>query len=290
MKLYQKILGVSIIFLLVSIVVLGLVSMHHNDLTYFAIAGLGLVPLSVIITIILMFSWKNALFRRIFLLSMPVLLVMSLIAEIIGNTQFIAYLFFLFFVYSVIVNLIIHFLRYDLNLIVVIFFLIIGLYMKRLHAPGGSAVMTLSMMLTATFLILIAIRAFKIKNNRYLSTVMFLCSIILALLFVAFVWKIQHFPGAGLLLAISTPIFIVTTLIILLTLPGSNFIEWTRQQKKILTRGLLIPWLFMVYILCSTTLIPPRNEFKPFFFLKSQENKVFFDMKDYRLENRNGLE
>ncbi|MBL7114066.1 MAG: hypothetical protein ISS19_19175 [Bacteroidales bacterium] len=290
MKLYQKILGVSIIFLLASILVLGLLSIFYSDITFFAIAGLGLVPLAVIITLVFMFSYKNTIIRRFLLLSMPILLIMSFIAEIIGNGQLVAYLFFLLFIYSVLVNLIIHFLRYDLNLIIVIFLLIIGLYLKRMHAPGGSLVMTFSMMLTATFLILIAIKAFKIKNNRYLSMVMFLCSIILALLFIAFVWKIQHFPGAGLLLAISTPVFIIATLIILLTLPGSNFIEWTREQKKILTRGLLIPWLFMVYILCTTTLIPPRDEFKPFFFLRSQEKEIFFDMEDYKIENRNGLE
>ena len=149
--------------------------------------------------------------------------------------------------------------------------------------------MTVSMMLISTFLILIAIKAFRIKDNRYLSRVMFLCSLILAFLFISFIWKIQHFPGAGLLLTVSNPIFIVATLIILLTLPGANFIEWTREQKKILTRGLLIPWLFLVYLLWTTALVPPRNEFKPFFFLRDQE-KIFFDMKDYRLENRNGLE
>jgi len=290
MKVYQKILGVSIIFLLLSIVVIGLLSMYKDSTTLLFIVSLGFVPLAVIITVIFMFSYKNAVFRRIFILCMPALITLSFISEIIGDRPILAYLFFMFFIYTVIVNLIKHFLRYDLNLITAIFFLIIGLYMKRLHTPGGSLVMTISIMLIATFLILIAIKAFRIKDNRYLSRIMFLCSIILAFLFISFVWKIQHWAGAGYLLAVSNPIFIVATLIILLTLPGSNFIEWTREQKKILTRGLLIPWLFMVYILCSTTLVPPQNEFKPFFFLKSQGNEVFFDMKDYRLENRNGLE
>ncbi|KPK85188.1 MAG: hypothetical protein AMS27_08020 [Bacteroides sp. SM23_62_1] len=290
MKLYQKIIGITIAFLLASTWVLTFLTIYYNNINLFIIASAGLFPVSLILTIIFMLTYKNHMLRNVFLIGMPFFLVLGFILEIIESYQIIVYLSFLFLVYLVAVNIILHFLRFDLNLIIVIFLLVIGLYMKSQHAAGAGIVMTISMMMTAAFLILIAVKAFKIKDNRYLSIIMFSCSVILALQFIAMVWKLQHWAGAGILLSISLPVFIIATLIILLTLPGSNFLEWTIEQKRILLRGLLIPWLFIIYILITTTLIPPHNEFKPFFFLRHQDKEVFFDMKDYQIENRNGLE
>jgi len=282
MKLYQKILGISILTFL---------TIYYRNEYFIIVALAGILPVSLILTVIFMRSYKNSALRKAFLIGMPIVLFMSFIFELIGTNQFIIlYLSYAILIYLVAVNLFLHIFRYDLNLVIVLFLLITGLYLKRMHAAGSSIIMTISLFLMAAFLILIALRSFKIKDNRFLSIVMFSCSIILAFQFIAMVWKIQHWPGAGLLLYISMPVFIIATLIILLTLPGSNFIEWTREQKKILLRGLLIPWLFIIYILGSTMLIPPYDEFKPFFFLRDQDKKVHFDMKDYEIENRNGLE
>jgi len=290
MKLYQKILGISIASLLTSIIILTFLTIYYRNEYFFIVALAGILPVSLILTVIFMRSYKNSALRKAFLIGMPIVLFMSFIFELIGTYVFIIYLSYAILIYLVAVNLFLHIFRYDLNLVIVLFLLITGLYLKRMHAAGSSIIMTISLFLMAAFLILIALRSFKIKDNRFLSIVMFSCSIILAFQFIAMVWKIQHWPGAGLLLYISMPVFIIATLIILLTLPGSNFIEWTREQKKILLRGLLIPWLFIIYILGSTMLIPPYDEFKPFFFLRDQDKKVHFDMKDYEIENRNGLE
>ena len=257
---------------------------------YLVLTIAGMLSVSLILTIIFMRSYKNSMLQKAFLLGMPVVLFICFLLDFIGVPHFFIIFCYSILLYIVIVNLFLHMFRYDLNLIIVIFLLIIGLYMKRMHMAGAGITMTFSMLLPTAFLILIALRSFKIKDNRYLASVMFSCSIILALQFITMTWKTMHWSGAGYLLFISLPVFIIATLIILLTLPGSNFIEWTREQKKILFRGLLIPWLFVIYILGTTLLIPPYNEFKPFFFLRDQDKEVFFNMKDYPLENRNGLE
>ncbi len=187
MKLYQKIIGITIAFLLASVLVLTFLTIYYNNINLFIIAAVGLVPVSLILTIILMLTYKNHMLRKVFLIGMLFFLALSFILEIIGTYQIIVYLSFLFLIYLVAVNIIIHFLRFDLNLIIVIFLLLIGLYMKSLHSAGSGIVMTISMMLIAAFLILIAFRAFKIKDNRYLSIVMFSCSVILALQFITMV-------------------------------------------------------------------------------------------------------
>jgi hypothetical protein len=204
--------------------------------------------------------------------------------------QLIIYLLFCLIGYAILVNLVLHFLRYDLNFIVVTFLLIVGLLLKRGHLAGGGLVISLSCLILCILSLTVAFRSFKIKDNRYLSILIFSCSLILAGLSASFMFKIQHWVGSGLLVGIFTPAFIIATLIILLTLPGSNFMEWTREQKKILLRGLLIPWFFFMYTLITTLLIHPQNQFKPFFFLDIKYSDVKFNMDDYEIEIKNGLE
>jgi hypothetical protein len=243
-----------------------------------------------ILTAILMSSYKNRMLRNIFLWGMPGFLIIYFIVYRLSFSEFLCIITLVFYVYTVLVNLVIYFLRNDLNLIVITFLLIIGLLLKHFHLPLSGAIVLLSILTSAVFTLIIAIRALRIKDNRYLSMVMFSCGLILAVAYVSFILKIQHWPGAGFMNMVVTPVFIISTLIVLLTLPGSNFIEWTKQQKKILIRGLLVPWLFVIYIVTTTLLIPPYDQFKPFFFFKASTQEAGFNMEDYPVENRNGLE
>lgn len=289
MRPYQKVLGISIIVLLTGIIISLLLKTLTNQSILFDVAAIMVAP-SGILTIIFMLSYKNRLLINILFWAMPVLLLLYFIAYIYVPIEIPIAILFLFLCYVILVNLVVHFFRYDMNLIVLTFVIILGLLFKRFHMAGAGMIMTLSILLSAVFMLIIAIRALRIKDNRYLSIVIFSCGLILAATSVSFVFKIQHWVGAGSFIMIMVPIFIIATLIILLTLPGSNFIEWTRQQKRILLRGILVPWLFFIYIIATTLLIPPYNQFKPFFFLKEDTTKVNFYMEDYEVENRNGLE
>jgi hypothetical protein len=290
MKPYQKILGILNAILLAGIIILVILVIHYENFKLAEIAFFILFPLLFIITIIFMFVFKNRILRKAFLWGMPLFLILLFISEIFMFPQIIVWLFLIFIVYFVLVNLVLHFLRYDLNFIVVTFLLIIGLLFKRGHLPLGGVIISLASLLLCILALVISFRSFKIKNNRYLSILTLSCSLILAGLSASFLLKIQHWAGAGLLIGIFTPLFIIATLIILLTLPGSNFIEWTREQKKILLRGLLIPWLFFMYTLITTSLIQPYNQFKPFFFMNKKSSEVKFRMVDYEIEKKNGLE
>jgi hypothetical protein len=290
MKLYQKILGLLNVALLTGVIIVFILTLFSQNYGLVEIGLIILFPLLLILTLVFMFSYKNRILRKVFLISMPVLLMLFFISELLNIHSLITYLCFFLLGYVVLVNLLLHFLRYDLNFIVVTFLLIIGLLFKRFHWPLGGFIICISALILCVLSLIISFRAFKIKDNRYLAILTFSCSLILAGLSASFLIKIQHWPGSGILLGIFIPSFIIATLIILLTLPGSNFIEWTREQKKILLRGLLIPWLFFMYTIVTTSLIPPYNQFKPFFFLDFKKSEVKFNMVDYRIENKNGLE
>ncbi len=287
MKPYHKVLGISIIVLLAGIVVFVSIA-YRTDQLFFIVASIILLALASITTLMLLFSYKNRLLRRLFLFGMPVCLLLYCFGYFLRIPE-IPVLSFGFLIYFVGINLVLHFMRFDLNLIIVTFLIILGMMFKRYHFVGGGVILTIASFLIAFFSVVNAVRAFRSKDNRYLSVVIFSCCLVLAIQSMAFLWKIQHMPGAGILTQIGLPLFIIATLIILLTLPGSNFIEWTRNQKKILLRGLLIPWLFFMYIV-AVALFSPR-QFDIFFFLRSQQQEqVHFYMEDYPVENRNGLE
>lgn len=287
MKPFQKVLSIIIISLITGFITITVAAFQSGSDVLLIIAHLLMVP-AWILTSVLMSSYKNRLLRTIFLWGMPGFLILYFISYSLSPSEFLNIITLVFYVYMVLVNLVIYFLRNDLNLIVMTFLLIIGLLFKHFHLPFSGAIVILSVLTSAVFTLIIAIHALRIKDNRYLSMVMFSCGLILAIAYISFAWKIQHWPGAGFLNMVVIPVFIISTLIVLLTLPGSNFIEWTKQQKRTLIRGLLVPWLFIIYILATTVLIPPYDQLKPFYFLKQDISNFY--MEDYEVENRNGLE
>jgi len=289
MKPFQKVLGIIIISLITVYITITVAALQSGSDVLLITAHLLMVP-AWILTAILMSSYKNRLLRKVFLWGMPGFLILYFIAHSFSPSEFLNIITLVFYVYMVLVNLVIYFLRNDLNLIVMTFLLIIGLLFKHFHLPLSGLIVMLSILTSSVFTLIIAIRALRIKENRYLSMVIFSCGLILAMTYISFAWKIQHWPGAGFLNMVVVPIFIISTLIVLLTLPGSNFIEWKKQQKRTLIRGLLVPWLFVIYIVATTVLIPPYDQFKPFFFFKDNSQDAAFKMEDYPVENRNGLE
>jgi len=286
MKLYQKILGVSILLLFGGFSVMWFVEYVFSNALMFA------VYFSLIgATVVLLMTLKNERINKAFLYSIPVIfLIYFILGSLIESEQVLIY-FLIMTGYVLITNNILNYRRFDLIFILVTCLVVFGLLLRHWHFPGGALLFSISAITLFCYSIVFIVRAFRTKQSRYLSFVIIACSIILAGLSAAFLVKTQHWPGGGILITVFTPAYILATLIILLTLPGSNFNEWSRQQRKILTRGLLVPWLFFLYLLVTSSLIPPYNVLKPFFFMKGKSTKeVHFEMKDYEPEEKNGLE
>ena len=95
-------------------------------------------------------------------------------------------------------------------------------------------------------------------------------------------------PGAGIFVILSTAGVLVMTLFVLITLPGSGFINWGTEQKRDLTRKTLIPWIFILVLFALRTLLPPQMQ-KAIF--ESDESKFEpFGMDRYQIELKEGME
>lgn len=81
---------------------------------------------------------------------------------------------------------------------------------------------------------------------------------------------------------------IVATMFIMITLPNSGFINWKKEQRQILTRKILIPWVFLLIFLALKLLLPMHVLKK--IFEKDLTTLEPFNMFPYKIEMTDGLE
>ena len=166
---------------------------------------------------------------------------------------------------------------------------IIGFVFKRYHWPLAGAILTLSFFGLGFCSFGQIISNFSgIKMNRYLLIVNTICYSILTFISFGTIFKLQHWPGGNTLLNISIIPMIIITLIVLITLPGSKFMEWSKEHKALLSRTILIPWIFFLIFISTQFLLPEKT--RQMIFSKDASVQVPFGLRDYQPENKNGLE
>jgi hypothetical protein len=179
--------------------------------------------------------------------------------------------------------------RIILNISILIVLLLLGIQMKRWHWPGAGITITLALVSMAMGYFFMAFNnLYTIKNNRYLRIVSTIASFFLFIMALGTVFKFQHWPGAGIMIQISLLPSIIFTMIVLVTLPGSSYIQWEKKHKILFSKKLLIPWIFFMLFTASVLLLP-RNITRQLFSADS-DAKAPFAMKTYDIEQKDGLE
>lgn len=164
-------------------------------------------------------------------------------------------------------------------------FILIGIAFKRLHFPGAGAILTLCSTIMGLGIYAAGLAClFWIPKNNFLKKTSFIGSCLLALAFFGFLFKIQHWPGAGVYMLITQVPIVVMTIIFLLMLPNSGYFSWNKIEKRILGR-ILIPWVFCLFLISTVYIFPKASVFK-----KEEKIPWSFQMFDYTPENKNGLE
>ena len=135
--------------------------------------------------------------------------------------------------------------------------MVLAFVLKRGHFPFSGLFIVLSMGVLATGSLIHGLHIlFAQKDNLYLRIVGSLCSLLVTTGSLALIFKFQHWPGGGLLTKMTIVPILVTTLFILITLPGSGFINWKKSQKQILTVKILFPWSFLLIYMALRILLP----------------------------------
>jgi hypothetical protein len=172
------------------------------------------------------------------------------------------------------------------GVIVLLIISIIGIFFKRNHFFFSGVILSTSIMLISAGSFMFGIRCLYLSDKiNYFRNITFIGSCILSVAFLGQLFKLQHWIGAGLLLAVGFSSLIIGTLYLLITLHSSGYIDWQPSLKKIF-RKILIPWAFIFLLYISRFMVPELNAliFSP--NPKLQELNISeygFGMKDYNI-------
>jgi hypothetical protein len=172
------------------------------------------------------------------------------------------------------------------GVIVLLIISIIGIFFKRNHFFFSGVILSTSIMLISAGSFMFGIRCLYLSDKiNYFRNITFIGSCILSVAFLGQLFKLQHWIGAGLLLAVGFSSLIIGTLYLLITLHSSGYIDWQPSLKKIF-RKILIPWAFIFLLYISRFMVPELNAliFSPNPKLKELNISEYgFGMKDYNI-------
>ena len=179
--------------------------------------------------------------------------------------------------------------RQTTKLVVFILLLITGFVFKKFGLPFAGALIVFSLGILASGSFLLGIKTLlTLKGNLYLRILGTVCSLLITIGSLGIMFKFQHWPGGDFFRHMGTIPMIVATMFIMITLPNSGFINWKKEQRQILTRKILIPWVFLLIFLALKLLLPMHVLKK--IFEKDLTTLEPFNMFPYKIEMTDGLE
>jgi len=197
----------------------------------------------------------------------------------------------LFLLYSLLLSIYLVFFIYlemvEIILLGLIVIIILGFVINRLGSFLGNFIIPISFSLSALgniFLTYKSMISFKEKRQmgKILIPMYALITIINTLLFIKF---ISNRPDLSFIYdTIGVIVYLLACFILLITLPFSDFIEWSNSQKLSFKRLIILP-LILFLVIFSLKFLLPENAYKKIFFKEySNEAKVHFGMKDYKVD------
>ncbi len=179
--------------------------------------------------------------------------------------------------------------RMTRNVMIQLLFLFLGLFWKRMHWPGASVLITVSLISMSIAYFFLALKMiYSVKNNTYFKIIGAIAALFISLISTGMAFKFQHWPGAGIFVTLSLVPSLVFTMIVLITLPGSGYIQWKSKYKLLFTRKLLLPWMFFLLFAAVSLLIP--KDLSNQLFSKDRADHAPFRMDHYEIEQVEGLE
>jgi hypothetical protein len=175
------------------------------------------------------------------------------------------------------------------NTIIHLLVLLLGMFFKRMHWAGAGIIITIALLSMALGYLFLGFKIlYTNKENKYFRVVGSATAFFLALLSTSMVFKYMHWPGAGILVSASLLPYLIFTLIVLVTLPGSGYLLWDEKLKRLFTRKMLIPWLFFL-LFSAFIMLLPKNISRQI-FSKDANTEYPFEMTPYEIEQLEGME
>ncbi|MBP7077853.1 MAG: hypothetical protein KBB11_12465 [Bacteroidales bacterium] len=215
--------------------------------------------------------------RLIFFSALAILITLIIISIFYENslTTSIVIVSALLLIFSAL-SMIVYKQKTDLFVLISIIICLSGFIFKTYHFPGASILMITGFGIGAILnmqMIHYKITSYESHINVKLNFFKNFICITLFISYFATMFRFQHFPFGSLLEIVSLVAIIITILSFAFLLPGSNFIEWTKQHKLLFYRGLLIPVIFFASLLSLSYVFP--ETFSQLFSQNSNKDEFF---------------
>jgi len=172
-----------------------------------------------------------------------------------------------------------------MGIIVILFYIIIGLVLRRLNWGDPEYYLITGFLMIGSGMYCFGLKSILIiEKNRFLKTVSFIACLLIY--FGGFIMMYSSFTYANTIVIVYSISIFLLTLIVLLSLPVSGYVQWISLHKSILKK-ILIPWVFFLLIISIRFVFPELNSL---FFREKQGHYQEFIMYDYPVTNKNGLE
>lgn len=165
----------------------------------------------------------------------------------------------------------------------------ISVLFKRLHWPGASPLLVISITSISLMYLIQMIYSFSfLKNNKLLFITGFSCSFIITHFFLGWLFKSMHWPGGGFFYYNTVHYFhiafVICSVILLVGVQITDFTTWIVEQRNFLVRNILIPWFF-IFIMAGWFFLF-RDSFESTFVQKSYNMSHPWGMVDYELKEK----
>ena len=159
--------------------------------------------------------------------------------------------------------------------------LIISIILIQLKLPLSDNFFVFSYFLLILYYIVFSVKSIIfLKENNFLKILAFVGSFVLILMFFPLIVDTKH----RVFSYIPDILFVGVSLAMIFGLPNSNYPDWTKSNKKIFLKSILIPWI-IVYIWSSINFFYTKDFSKNLIDMDS----VKWEMKDYNLKKLPGL-
>jgi len=146
--------------------------------------------------------------------------------------------------------------NYNLGIVFLVMILL-AIFFRRMRWPVTGILNTIGFSGLALFLFFFAaIFLQRFKHNAFLRFIGFASCIVLSIVSLGLLWKNMHWPLASIILNTGLGIFIPFLFAFVFTLPGSNYINWNKNERLLFFRVIVIPMIF-VYTLCVLMFVMP---------------------------------
>ncbi len=171
------------------------------------------------------------------------------------------------------------------GLLIILSFVVLTLVLKQIYKVADTETIAYGFLMFGPGMTVFGIRSlFIIRKNAYLKTLTFLTCLLIFFVSWEIIWLTPD--SNKTILIIYTILIFIVTFLVLLSLPFSGYILWSQEHKRILKK-LMIPWIFILLIVSIRFIFPDLNKL---FFREKPNVYQEFNMQDYQILNKNGLE